>query len=296
MFGCEHHGIILWTNTTADGTCRMNEKKYVPPKETAKDLQHAAGRGLLGAIPFVGQSAIEVFNKVINPPIERRRDKWRASIGEALEEMERRQECVVDDLVNNDSFIDILMQASHVAVRTSHERKLDALRNAVQNSARPNAPDDSLQAMFVHFVDIYSPLHLELLNLLDDPQNWLQQHGIELKQKEFQTLAIFVHCIFRETNRSWDEPLSERVCQDLHNNGLLIASSLRKRVNRFPYSPEKAREEQPGYLFADELPSDTGLSFSGQPTAYRHWTTGLGRRFLAFIRSPFDEDSGIQKK
>lgn len=274
----------------------MNEKKYAPPKKTAKDLLHAGGRSVLGVIPFGGQTAIEVFNQIITPSIERRRDEWMSRLGEAVEDLERFREGIVDELANNESFIDTLLQASQIAVRTSHEAKLEGLRNAVQNAALPTAPEDSLQSMFLHLVDRFSPLHLEFLDLLDDPNKWIQERGLQSTPKQPKKLVDVLYCIFRETEREWDEPLSERVCQDLHNNGLLIASSLRKRVNRFPYSPEKAREEQTGYWFADELPSDTGVSFSGQPTAYRHWTTDLGRRFLAFIRSPFDEDSGIQKK
>lgn len=44
--------------------------------------------------------------------------------------------------------------------------KLEALRNAVLNSALPCSPDDDVQLMFLNLVDTFTEWHLRLLNYL----------------------------------------------------------------------------------------------------------------------------------
>ncbi len=266
----------------------MSEGKYEPPRETKGDIGHAAGRGLAGAIPFGGQTAIEIFNMVVTPPIERRRDAWRERIGQAIEELEKFRAGIAEELQGNETFLDTLMQASTVAMRTSQVEKLEALRNAIQNAALAD-PDDSLRPFFLHLVDRFTPMHLELLALLDNPDKWIGDRGLTTTPKNPKKLVDVLYCIYRELDREWDGSLCERVCKDLHECGLLIASSIRKDVGRFPYYPDKDRSEQAGYWFADELPADSIDPYSGSPTAYRHWTTDMGRKFLHFIRSPIRE-------
>ena len=266
----------------------MSEGKYEPPRETKEDIAHAAGRGFAGAIPFAGQSAIEIFSTIVTPPIERRKDAWRVRVGKAIEELEGFRAGIVEELQNNEAFVDTLMQASTVAMRTSQVEKLEALRNAIQNAALAE-PDDSLRPMFLQLVDRFTPMHLELLALLDDPEKWIAERDLTTTPNKPKTLGDVVYCIYRELEREWDEVLWERVCKDLHESGLLIASSLRQDVGRFPYFPDTERTQQTGYWFADELPGDSVVAYSGSPTAYRHWTTDMGRKFLHFIKSPFSK-------
>jgi len=95
----------------------VSDEKYKPPKESLADHGHAVLRSAAGIVPFAGQAAIELLNKILVPPIERRRTEWQCSIAEGLREVERRQLCVVGELNKDDVFVDTLMQASLVAMR-----------------------------------------------------------------------------------------------------------------------------------------------------------------------------------
>ena len=71
--------------------------------------------------------------------------------------------------MKNEEFISTLLYASHLAIRTHHEEKLAALRNAVINTARDQAPEATLQQMFLDFVDSLTELHLQILKFFQNP-------------------------------------------------------------------------------------------------------------------------------
>lgn len=158
-------------------------KKYDPPQSTAGDHAHMLARAGIASIPVVGNAAVELFQAVIEPPLRKRQGKWMADMADGLIELEEKQKCVVDELRDNDSFIDTVMQASQAAIKTSHEEKWVALRNAVLNAALPNPPDESHQAMFVGFVDTLTVWHLRLLRLLANPRKWFKEN--DKKAPEF---------------------------------------------------------------------------------------------------------------
>ena len=70
------------------------------------------------------------------------------------------------------------MQASQIVLRTDQESKLDALRNAVTNMARPLFADENLLLMFMSWIDIFTPWHIRVLNFSPrarkkPDKNWL---------------------------------------------------------------------------------------------------------------------------
>jgi len=84
----------------------------------------------------VGGSVGEVFGLVIAAPLAKRRDDWLESLAIRLRELEARVAGFSTEAVaENPQFVSIVMQASAVAIRTHSEPKLEALRNAVVNTA-----------------------------------------------------------------------------------------------------------------------------------------------------------------
>ncbi|HET7269431.1 MAG TPA: hypothetical protein VFJ15_15140 [Oleiagrimonas sp.] len=140
-----------------------------PPKQGAGDVAHAAIKAGLSAIPVLGGTAAELFQLAIQPPLECRRTKWMAAVGEKLRELEE-QGVILEELAENEEFVSAVMQASSIALRTHQQEKLDALRNAVLNTAMGEAPDEALQHMFFHWVDSFSALHLRILKVFQVPQ------------------------------------------------------------------------------------------------------------------------------
>ncbi len=142
--------------------------KLTPPTTTTADVAHTAARAAIGSIPVVGAAATELFNTIVTPPLEQRRRKWMADVGERLQRLEDSQIVATASLQHNASFIDTIVQASLAAIRTSSERKLEALRNAVINAALINSPDASEQQMFIAFIDSLSEWHLRILSFFSE--------------------------------------------------------------------------------------------------------------------------------
>ena len=234
-----------------------DENTSRPPKETAGDHAHALVRAGLGAIPFAGTAATELFNRVITPPLERRRDRWREAVGERLQTLENARAIDVQSLQENEAFVTVVMQASQAAMRNHNKEKLEALRNAVLNAALPHPPDESLQQMFVNLVDEFTVWHLRLLHLFQNPLAWF-----ETNNKEAPTFAL--------------------------------SSSLSRLISAA--YPELGQRGDLWQLMANELNAKGLLSGSGLHTmmsadgAFQKRTTDLGDQFIQFITEPSIED------
>ena len=146
----------------------MTKKKIEMPKAAKGDTAHVIAKAGLSAIPIVGGPAAELFQHVVQPPLEKRRLEWMAAVGERLEELEK-DGLKLEDLENNEQFISTVMHASQIALRTHQQAKLDALRNAVLNVALGQAPEEALQHLFLTFVDSFTGLHLQILAFFQTP-------------------------------------------------------------------------------------------------------------------------------
>lgn len=119
-----------------------------PPKPGKGDVAHALARAGLRAIPVAGAAATELLNAIVTPLLERRMQQWMEAVAEAFREIEATKGINLEDLRNNDVFIDIVLQASQIALRSSQEEKLEALRNAVLSAALLNPPENKFTKCF----------------------------------------------------------------------------------------------------------------------------------------------------
>jgi len=147
----------------------MTEDKLQVPKKTKGDAAHAIAKAGLSAIPVIGGPAAELFQNVIQPPLEKRRIEWMQQVGEKLRELEENG-LKMEDLKENEEFISAVMHASQIALRTHQNEKLRALRNAILNVAKGQAPEEALQHVFLNLIDSFTELHLRILKLFQNPE------------------------------------------------------------------------------------------------------------------------------
>lgn len=146
----------------------MNDKEVAPTKRTLGDSAHALTKAGLSMVPFVGGLAVELFQYVIQPPLEKRREEWMCEIGERLLKLEE-QGLNLEELQGNEHFVSTVMLASQAALRTHSQEKLAALRNAVINVAEGRSPEETRLHLLLRFVDELSEVHLRILNLAHSP-------------------------------------------------------------------------------------------------------------------------------
>ena len=66
----------------------MTNNRLTVSQKTPTDAAHAIAKAVLSAIPLIGGPAVELFQSVIQPPLEKRRELWMVSVGEKLYELE----------------------------------------------------------------------------------------------------------------------------------------------------------------------------------------------------------------
>ena len=217
------------------------------PKRKASDVAHTLVKAGLSAVPMVGSPANELLSLVISPSLERRRDKWIESIAEALNILEEQiAGFKIENLCQNELFISTVMKASQVAMINHQKEKLEALKNAVLNSALPNAPEEDLQLMFLNFVDSFTSQHLYLLQFFSKRPS---EH-IHNEKTRMELLNKALHKVLHD----WisQKEFYNQVVQELSSSGL--ANVKKKDIN--------------------------GLIISSHPI------TDLGKKFLEFVTSP----------
>ena len=236
----------------------MKNDDYKPPKPNVKDVEYAVMKAGVSMIPIVGAPASELLSLIVTPPLEKRRTEWMESIGKALLELSQKMNIALDDLQNRNKFIDAAMDATQIALRTSEEAKLDALKNALLNSALPDSPDESIRKMFFSFIDNFGVFHIKILEMFQNPKKWFSKHGVQFPE------------LFMSASLS---DLIEKAFPTLVN---------KREIYDFIWKD----------LFLRGLVSTEGLHTMMTPSGVEaKRTTWLGDSFLNFISNPIESNN-----
>jgi hypothetical protein len=268
------------------GTMQNKDHDHLGP--SGGDAAHAAVRSLLSAIPVAGGAAVELFSAIVTPPIERRRREWMRNVGEALAELQSKVHTVdVARLSENEEFVTLLIAATQLAIKNHAAEKIDALRNAVLNSACGHNADEDLQEMLLSLVDQFTPLHIRLLKTFHDGFLWSNEHYPVPDEHElppFLVPSIGSYDIFRETDRT----LLTIVLRDLVQNGLIQHWIIKEVTQRLPDGTFRCTVEQWKARSTSEMHVARGVAMSVhmRPGSYVTRTTHIGGRLVDFISKP----------
>jgi hypothetical protein len=123
-----------------------------------------------------GPIAVFLFNQVVGDPSRERLERW---IMDLAEQLERNKDVDVDKLGKDPLFQTVLRRAAWAAINDHQKVKLDALRNAVLNSANSIDLNENRQLMFLKLIDRMTELHLRVLIFLSDPKKPLREMGVD---------------------------------------------------------------------------------------------------------------------
>jgi hypothetical protein len=162
-----------------------------PGKSWSREIVERAAEAGLGFIPLVGNALAVTFVAALNWRLEERREKWFTQLAEGLEELRERVDGLnLEGLAANDLFVDAVVTATRTVEHTHQAEKIEALRSAVINSVAPGAPDADTQAIMLNLIDRFTPSHLRLLTLWDDPPAWFASHDIPQPAPDAAKFAI----------------------------------------------------------------------------------------------------------
>jgi hypothetical protein len=159
-----------------------------PAKSTGREIVERAAEAALGSVPLLGNALAVTFVTALGWRLQERREKWFTELAEAVEQLRGQVDGLsVESLTDNDLFTDAVVTATRTVEHTHQAEKIEALRNAVLNSVSPGAPDADTQAIILNLIDRFTPSHLRLVTLWDDPPAWFASHGIPQPQAAFIT-------------------------------------------------------------------------------------------------------------
>ena len=203
---------------------KIDKELIDPVVEPASEKAHRVTRAALSGVPALGGALVETFNALIEPPMARRKTEWMGQVTEAINELYEKGYVTEQDLQENEKFFTTLVHASNVAIKNHEQEKLDALRNAVLNSALPGAPDDTLQQLFLNLIDSCTSWHIALLKLFQDPEQWANENNHQFPSWSMGGITAVIESAYPELRGQQD--LYRLVWQELYRNGLFNTDGL----------------------------------------------------------------------
>ena len=195
-----------------------------PDKKSKGDYAMIALKAGVSAIPVVGGPAAELIG-LINTPLETRKVVWLNDVAEKLKDLEGKiDNFSLSELQENHEFITILTHASQIAIRNHEEEKLNALRNAVINTAKKIDVGGNLRIMFLSYIDLMSPWHLHILDYLKNPKEACFVHGVDPNKYSMGGPSTLLEDCFLELRGKRE--FYDLIYSDLASKGLVLSGGL----------------------------------------------------------------------
>jgi len=198
-------------------------------KTTVKDIAHSIVKGGLGAIPVFGSLATEIFGLILTPPLEKRRAEWMNEISVKLKELEENKTINFEELQNNEQFIDVVLQSTTLALRTSDKEKIKAFQNAVLNTATGDSPDQTLSQIFLNQLDSFTIWHIKVLKFIDSPKLWFESAGKTPPSYMAGSISAVIKVAFPELKNQDD--LLDIIWNDLSTAGFHRTSGIKSTIS-----------------------------------------------------------------
>ena len=80
----------------------------------------------------------------------------------------------INELANNEQFIDVVIQATTFALRTSQKEKIDALKNAILSTAVEYNINDTKSQIFLNQINRFTNWHIKILQFIESPTDWFK--------------------------------------------------------------------------------------------------------------------------
>jgi len=192
-----------------------------PPRDkTAGDAAREIGKAIVSAVPAAGGPLQALFENVFAAPLEKRKQAWLEQLAEVVTELQQRVEGLTPEKLANDQvFVTVAMQASQIAIRNHQREKLEALRNAVLNSALPNPPEEDEQIIFLRLIDQLTPWHLRILSLLSGPEQWMARNKVQNPGWSAGGVSTVIEHCFLDLRGKRD--IYDQIVRDLQAEGLV---------------------------------------------------------------------------
>ena len=144
-------------------------------KPTKGDAAHSGIKVALSSIPFVGGAISELFSLGMQSPLEKRKDDFIISLDERISELEDIGVLSSKYIIVDDEFIDVAAHALPIVIRNSSPEKLNALRNAVINTALKIDINRDSKFMYLNFINELNEIQIKIIKILNEPRSYIEK-------------------------------------------------------------------------------------------------------------------------
>ena len=146
-------------------------------------------------------------------------------IAEKLNVLEENNKIDFQELQNNEQFIDVVIQATTLALKTSEREKIKAFQNAVLNTASGDSPDKTIRQIFLNQLDGFTTLHFKILKFIDSPRLWFQNAKMTTPECRGGSISSVIQEAFPELIKQ--DELLDLIWNDLHKAGFHKTSGIK---------------------------------------------------------------------
>lgn len=199
-----------------------NEKEIQPPRDSFSDDTRDSIEALIGLLP--GSSFIIYWANQLKPSARTLAvQNFYHDLADAINQLLQSQSNCVEELRDNDEFQSLLLQSYLTVVQTHQQEKLEAVRNVLLNSAVGTNLAFDTQAMFLNMLHQYTPTHLKLLSIMDNPRKQFEDLGIDVasitRTEKFGRTHLMMVALLPDYSEEGEVYL--KMCTDLHAAGLI---------------------------------------------------------------------------
>lgn len=196
----------------------------VPARSKGAEIVQRSVEAGASMVPVVGGAFAVALVTAMDWKLNQRRDDYLQRLADRLEELgERVDGLSPEQLAENQVFVDTMIAAAVSAQRTSEAEKIEALRNAVLNTALAADPDADAHAVMIWLVDRFTTSHLRFLVLWDDPPAWFASRGLT-PPGNIMAGSRMLTAKAGLPELAGDEAFLRLIADDLHSAGLMSAS------------------------------------------------------------------------
>lgn len=226
------------------------------PEAQRRDRARVVVDAAISAVPIVGGPIQTLVDALVAPKLSKRRDEWVVTLAADVQEaLDRIDGLEIDQMQQSDRLVTTILETTLIAMRTTEEDKLAALRAACIRAALPAEVEAVYERVFVRWIDELLPLHLQVLAYLEDPYGWFDRNGIE--KQHYMHAARMAPFKVAMPELAENDTMRDLVMRDLGQRGLADAGGLTGMVS--------------------------------ENSVYSPLVSELGRKFLRFIRLPWEE-------
>jgi len=198
-------------------------------KTTKEDILYSTIKVGLGSIPILGSAATELFGLVVTPPLDKRRQKWMNEVAEKLKLLEGNNQVDFKNLSQNEQFVDAIIQATSIAIKTSEHEKIIALKNAVINVALNETLEKTKSQIFLNLIDSFTVWHITILTFFDNPKAWFKKNEKTPPNLVMGNISSVLKSAF--PSLTGQDELVDLIWNDLLNAGLHYTNGLKTMMS-----------------------------------------------------------------